>query len=393
MTGPARIAIAIPDFARLGAQRVAFWVARGLDRARFAPFFLVHEAVGGLADQRPSDVPVVEVDRYLPRLRRGRSVARLEGYARALREHEPALALGVVQYPTIALAAARARLRARWPIVGSEHSFVTRNLADLEAYGPAFRSVYRALLRPLYNRVVDRVLMTADEGRDDLVTSFGVARERIVVLPNPIDRARVASVADEPLEDPWLPRERRRDAPIPVIVGAGRLVAQKRFDHLVRAFAKVRARRPARLLILGSGAAREKLEALARELGAAADVRIEDRSPPWQQMARAALFVLSSEWEGFPMVLAEAMSLGCPIVSYACPSGPREMLEEGRGGVLVADGDVDALARAIEDAIAAPERMQQLARRAEERAKEYGIAEVVRGYEALFDALLAQRRG
>ncbi len=384
MTSRLRVAIALPNFERLGAQRVAFWIAEGLDRSRFDPFFLVHEATGELASQAPSDLPVVEVDRYLPRLSRGRSIARLRGYARALREHVPDVALGVVQYPTLALAAARAQLRAPWKIVACEHSFVSKNLADVEAYGPAFRAVYRAALRPTYNRVIDRVLMTAEEGRDDLVDNFGVERSHIVVVPNPVDGARVRALADAPLDDPWLPRDPTRDAAIPVIIGAGRFVAQKRFDHLVRAFAIARSRRPARLILLGNGPAHADLRALAQSLGVADDVRLADVSPPWAHMRRASLFSLSSEWEGFPMVLAEAMALGCPIVSYACPSGPREMLADGRAGILVPTSDVDALGAALGDALDRPERMQPMATEARERSRAYEKREVVSKYESLF---------
>ena len=384
MTSRLRVAIALPNFERLGAQRVAFWIAEGLDRSRFEPFFLVHEATGELSGQAPSDVPVVEVDRYLPRLSRGRSIARLRGYARALREHVPDVALGVVQYPTLALAAARAQLRAQWKIVACEHSFVTKNLADSEAYGPAFRTIYRAVLRPTYNRVIDRVLMTAEEGRDDLVDNFGVARSHIVVVPNPVDGERVRSLGDARLDDPWLPQEARRDASIPVIVGAGRFVAQKQFDHLVRAFAIVRSTRPARLILLGNGPAKSELLSLARSLGVADDVRLIDVSPPWAHMRRASIFALSSEWEGFPMVLAEAMALGCPIVSYACPSGPREMLAEGRAGVLVPASQVEALGAALSDALDRPDHMRSLAIEARARSRAYETREVVSQYESLF---------
>jgi glycosyltransferase involved in cell wall biosynthesis len=234
--------------------------------------------------------------------------------------------------------------------------------------------------------------MTAEEGRDDLVSNFGVDASRIVVVPNPIDLPRVRASAEEPLEDPWLPREPGRDAEVPVIVGAGRFVAQKRFDHLVRAFAVTRRARRARLILSGSGPGRAELETLARTLGIAEDVRFVESSPPWRHMRRAALFALSSEWEGFPMVLAEAMALACPIVSYACPSGPREMLEDGRGGVLVPSGDVDALGAAMAEALAEPSRMRTLGAHAAQRAEAYSIPRVVSRYEEIFEELTREHR-
>jgi glycosyltransferase involved in cell wall biosynthesis len=297
----------------------------------------------------------------------------------------------VVQYPSLALVAARAQLRADWRIVACEHSFVTKNLEDADAYAPAFRKIYAAALKPTYNHAVDRVLMTAQEGRDDLVSNFGVRAHRIVVVPNPIDLPRVRANGEEPLEDPWLPYEPSRDAEVPVIVGAGRFVAQKRFDHLVRAFAVARKVRSARLILSGSGQGRADLETLARSLGIAADVRFVETSPPWRHMRRAALFALSSEWEGFPMVLAEAMALGCPIVSYACPSGPREMLDGGRGGVLVPSGDVEALGAAMAEALDDPSRMRALGEHASRRAEAYSIPQVVARYEELFTELARVR--
>jgi glycosyltransferase involved in cell wall biosynthesis len=123
---------------------------------------------------------------------------------------------------------------------------------------------------------------------------------------------------------------------------------QKDQATLLRAFARVRARRPARLLILGEGNQRLALEALARELGIAADVRMPGFVPnPLAYMRRAAVFVLSSAWEGLPTVLIEALACGCPVVSTDCPAGPAEILDYGRYGRLTPVGDVEALAAAI----------------------------------------------
>ena len=131
-----------------------------------------------------------------------------------------------------------------------------------------------------------------------------------------------------------------------------------------RAFARLRARHPARLLILGEGNQRPALEALARELGIAADLRLAGFVPnPLAYLRRARLFVLSSAWEGLPTVLIEALACGCPVVSTDCPSGPAEILDSGRWGGLVPVGDVEALTAAIETALAADVDRQALERR------------------------------
>ena len=138
------------------------------------------------------------------------------------------------------------------------------------------------------------------------------------------------------------------DSAPPVLLAAGRFTGQKDYPNMIRAFAKVRAERPARLMILGEGKQRAELEALIAELGVADDVALPGFvDNPFMYMSRASLFVLASKWEGLPGVLIQAMACGCPVVSTDCPSGPREILEGGKYGPLVEVGDVQGLADAI----------------------------------------------
>ncbi len=204
---------------------------------------------------------------------------------------------------------------------------------------------------------------------DDAARVTGIPRHEIVAIHNPVVTPELRRRAAAPVQEPWL----ASDAP-PVVLGVGRLVPQKDFATLLRAFARVRARRPARLLILGEGPERPALEALAAELGIAADVRLAGRvadAPAY--MARAAVFALSSAWEGFGRVLVEALAVGCPVVSTDCPSGPREILEGGTFGPLVRVGDADALGAAIASVIDRPPDRQLLVKRAEAFTLEHGV--------------------
>jgi glycosyltransferase involved in cell wall biosynthesis len=135
----------------------------------------------------------------------------------------------------------------------------------------------------------------------------------------------------------------------PVIVSIGRLTSQKAFDVLIQAFSHVRRHRLARLLILGEGEQRQGLQALVRELGLEQDVSLCGFVPnPYPYMARAALFVLASRWEGLPTVLIEALYFGTPMVATDCPGGTREVLQDGQYGQLVPVDSPLALAEAIE---------------------------------------------
>src|SRR5690606_22847420 len=130
---------------------------------------------------------------------------------------------------------------------------------------------------------------------------------------------------------------------------------QKNFPLLLQAFARLRGERPLRLVILGEGSERPALQWLIAERGLGAEVDLPGVvDNPFAFVQRAALFVLPSNWDGFPNVLAEALACGCPVVSTACPSGPDEILDNGRYGRLVPMDDVDALATAMAETLERP---------------------------------------
>jgi glycosyltransferase involved in cell wall biosynthesis len=164
---------------------------------------------------------------------------------------------------------------------------------------------------------------------------------------SPLDREGIARLAREPVSHPWLARE----GP-PLVLSVGRLVRTKDQATLLKAFRRVLDRRECRLLILGEGRQRPKLEALVTKLRIAGAVELPGFvSNPFPYMAGADLFVLSSVFEGFGNVLAESLALGTPCVSTDCKSGPGEILGNGRFGKLVPVGDVERLADAIGSAL------------------------------------------
>lgn len=184
----------------------------------------------------------------------------------------------------------------------------------------------------------DRVLWLTPSQRDDVMRRVG-GRIRSAVVPH----SAPVPVSHEPSASPVAGR----------IVMLNSLIARKRVDHALRAFALVRAAVPdAELHIFGDGAQRAELEALAADLGIAAAVmfagQVADPAPAW---AGADIVVLASTNEGQPLVVLEALAHGVPVVAYDMPYGPRDMLARG-GGELVVDGDIDALAAAIISVVA-----------------------------------------
>jgi glycosyltransferase involved in cell wall biosynthesis len=230
------------------------------------------------------------------------------------------------------------------------------------------------LMRRFFHRA-DCVVGPSQGVVDDARHITGLPPERFRVIVNPVYRPEITELSRAVPEHPWL-----AEGGVPVIVAAGKLKPQKDYPTLLEAFAQVRRQRPARLVILGRGPLREQLDARAQELGIRDDLDMPGHvKNPYAFFSRAAVFVLSSAWEGLPNVLIEAMACGSPVVSTACPSGPDEILDGGRVGRLVPVGDAAAMAGAILATLdAPPERDPIIA-----RAREFSFERVIADYEAL----------
>ena len=219
--------------------------------------------------------------------------------------------------------------------------------------------------------LADGIVAVSEGVAADLRGQVPRAAGKIVTIHNPVVGPGLAEQAAEAVEHPWFGDGE------PVVLAVGRMAAEKDYPTLLRAFAEVARSRAARLVILGQGPERESLLELAARLG------IGDRFDlpgfdvnPFRYMARASVFVLSSRFEGFPNVLAQAMACGSPVVSTDCRSGPSEMLEGGKWGRLVPVGDWRAMAGAIEATLDDPMPAEEL----RARAAVYSVEASVEGY-------------
>lgn len=220
---------------------------------------------------------------------------------------------------------------------------------NLASRRPLQRWVQRRSMGWLYG-FAERVIVPSRGAAEDLAEYTGLDRAQIRAVPSPIVPAsRFTAVLPRP-DHPWFGDPRQ-----PLILSVGELCPRKDFATLIRAFARVRARRSCRLMILGRGRARDDLLALAAALGVAEEVALPGFvARPDAYMAHASLLAFSSRWEGLPFVPVEALAVGTPVVSTDCPSGPREILQDGRYGRLVPVGDDAALAEAILETLSDP---------------------------------------
>lgn len=161
------------------------------------------------------------------------------------------------------------------------------------------------------------------------------------------------------------------------ILAVGRLARQKRFDLLLAAFAKTRACQDCLLVILGTGEEQQQLQAQIVNLNLENCVLLAGFDDnPYKYMARAEFQVMSSDHEGYPLVLIEALALGCPVLSTDCPTGPKEIIQPGVNGLLVETGNADAIARGIDQLFFDDELREKLSRQAAESVRDNDVAAV-----------------
>jgi glycosyltransferase involved in cell wall biosynthesis len=333
------VALFLPSLVGGGAERVFLDIASGLAGRGLPVDLVIAKTEGALLDQVPGGV-------RLRALHARRTASSVPALVRYLRRERPAALLTALAHANLMAVAAATVARTGTRVVVTEH------LPPSTWVDTPRRRDSKLMPRMMhlgYPRA-GAVVAVSSGVADDLARRARIPRSTVRVIYNPILVDRLAELAAEPLDHPWF-------APgmPPVVLAVGRLTAQKDFGTLIRAVAAVRERRPCRLLVLGEGEERPRLEALVADLDLGEDVSLPGFVPnPYPYFRAASMLALSSRFEGLPTVLLEAMCLGVPVVATDCPSGPSEILDGGRHGRLVPVGDAAALAAAIGETLERP---------------------------------------
>lgn len=339
------ISFFLGSFGGGGIERVTAHLAHGFVKLGGRVDLVLNRSESPHLWRMPAETRIIDLKQ--PRL--SLSLPGLIGY---LQREQPTVMLAADHYLNeLALLAGRfAGVSTR--VFVAEHnqlSQTTRNAGKL-----------KGRLAPLLARLLypwaDGIVAVSHGVAKDLAYTANLPPESISTIYNPVITSELFTNAQESIEHPWFQSQN-----VPVLLGVGKLEAQKDFPNLIRAFARVRQLRPVRLVILGWGPDRPQLEALIQELGLQEDVDLPGYvQNPYAYMARSSVFVLSSAWEGLPTVLIEALALGTPVVSTNCESGPDEILAGGKYGHLTPVGDSDALADAILEVLAGKHKSIEL---------------------------------
>ena len=331
-----KIALFLPSLRGGGAERVMLNLAQGFAAQGVQVDLVLAKAEGDYLNQIPARVTTVDLNS--PRV-----LLSLPGLIKYLKREQPVAMLSAMGHANIVAVWAKKLAGVKTKLVASEHSTLSK--ATKQAQNIRSR-VMPLVMRFTYPKT-DAVVAVSKGVADDLAQVIGLPRNHIKVIYNPVVDEKLIQKASETLNHPWFD-----NGEPPVILAVGRLTEPKDYPTLLRTFALLREQRSIRLIILGEGEKRSELETLASELGINDDIAMPGFvENPYKYMTNAAVFVLSSKREGLPTVLIEAMSCGCPVVSTDCPSGPIEILENGKYGALVPVGDEVQLAAAIMKAI------------------------------------------
>jgi len=371
-----KVCFVVPSLAGGGAERVAVQVLNALDEDRWDRSMYLFARTGPfLAEVSPS-----------VRLESAAATSRLgqwRGLRRFVRRARPDVIVAFLSYLSVLTAtrAAGAGTRVVFDVETPVSAFLTDS--DYRWSRSWNRPLFAAAMRAGC-ALSDHIVAASHGVSDDLTAAFGVDSTRVQVVPNPVDVSAVAAAARDPLEEELQARWKR-----PVVVAAGRLAGVKNYPLLIEAFALLRNRMPASLFILGAGDEEPALQTLIRARGLADAVYLCGfQQNPWKYIARADVFALTSQYEGFGNVVVEAMACGVPVVATSSP-GTRDIVRSGSDGLLVDRHEPAEVAAALAQVLGDAALRGHMVEAARRKAEHYRIESVALTYDRVLSGVLA----
>lgn len=349
----------LPDLSGGGAEKVTLTLLRHLDRDQFSPTLFLFKAQGDFLTEVPKDVPLlIALDGShstwwdTPKI--------LNALFRAAKNYD--VVIGSLELKGILFATIAAFL-AKVPSI----AWVHKHLGVYFKQHKWWHRVAYWLATALVFSLARKVITVSQEAAQSLRVLFPWCQPKIAYHYNPIDYEQIDKVIA--LDN--------MSYQVKTLLAVGRLTSQKGFDVLLQAMALVVEKLPhTQLLILGEGEQRSQLTQLIQVLMLDKHVSLAGFHSPYYAMAHTPIFVMSSRYEGLPTVMLEAMYCGAAIISTKCPSGPTEILADGKYGVLVDVDNPQQLAQAIIELLNEPEYLAHLKIVAKQRANDFALEKI-----------------
>lgn len=366
-----KVFFVIPTLHGGGAERVMVNILRYIDRSKFKPNLVLFVKKGELLSEIPQDVRLLVLNsRWLVPVK----------LAGLLRKERPDAVVSFMWYANLIILITKMFSGINCKLAASERStFLGSNEGRVVEF-------FRRLAARYFYPMADAVIVNSKNMGAQLKQLFKIVPEKIKVIYNPIDLQEVKQFSGEEIE------HLRYMNDMPVIVGIGRLSREKGFDYLINAVHILkRDGVNCRLIMLGNGTEKKKLKDLASKL------QIHDRvdfpgfqKNPYKYLSKAAVFVLSSLYEGFPNALLEALALGVPSIATRCSTGPEEIITDGVNGILVPPADDRKLADAIKRLLLDEGLRKRLGEAGKKRAEDFRVEKIIKQYEDVIEAICAE---
>ncbi|KIO70371.1 glycosyltransferase [Caldibacillus thermoamylovorans] len=346
-----KISFFIPTLSAGGIEANTIRLAKGFLRDGYQVDLVVSNSQGDYKERIPSEISIIDFDckgiiSTLPKL------------INYIKAKKPSVLISASEGANIV--ASISKLFVRKTLTKIIISIRTHLTTEYKETSSKKKRLLPILSRLFYPKV-DGIVAVSKGVAEDAAEFLNIPIQRMNVIYNPIVDDSIETLSVENVDHPFFIDDRD----FPIILGAGRLTKQKDFKTLLYAFKEVRSLIRCKLIIIGEGEERERLEALIKELGISEDTELTGFvQNPYSYMKNADLFVLSSAWEGFGNVIVEAMATGTNVVSTNCPSGPSEILDNGTYGELVEVGDYKTLSESIIKALKKPKSQDILKSRA-----------------------------
>jgi glycosyltransferase involved in cell wall biosynthesis len=361
------LTIFLPSLVGGGAERVVVNLLQGMNPAEIKVDLILASAIGPYLSDVPKWVNIID-------LKTTRVINCIRPLCYYLLKHKPDSFMSHLSHCNVVSAISHMLVNSKTNLFLIEHNTVTAVRKN-----GIREKIVRLLMQFVYRRA-NKIVGVSKAVTLDLQQALNLPDDLVTTIYNPVINKDISIKKMMPVDHPWLSST---TLSVPVFLGIGRLTEQKDFSTLIKAFAIVRKKINARLLILGEGEQSAELTRLAQELNVSEDVNLAGFvDNPYAYLAKATAFVLSSRWEGLPTVLIEALGCGCQVISTDCPSGPVEILENGKFGTLVPMQNSELLANAML-AIANSTRDAVLTDRSIERANYFSFERSVANYLSL----------